>query len=59
VMRHVQGVITGSTGISLRSEVQLLGFGSDIAGVFSDPRHDSDDSQAARQKLCSILGESR
>lgn len=59
LMRRVQATILERTGITLRSEVQLLGFGPETSGSFADPRHDSVDRQHARDNVCRILGEER
>lgn len=57
VMRHVQTTVAGRCGVTLRSEVQLLGFEREITGLFADPRHDEPDRLGAREVLRRILGE--
>lgn len=58
VLRHVQQTVATVSGLMLRSEVQLLGFDDEVARTFSDPRHDSPDRRASRERLGRILGES-
>lgn len=57
VMRHVQQTVATVSGVTLRSEVQLLGFDDDVARTFSDPRHEATDRQASRGNLARLLGE--
>lgn len=58
VMRHVQQTVEASSGVTLRSEVQLLGFDDDVARTFSDSRHLSVERRSSRVALAGILGES-
>lgn len=58
VMRHVQAVVMDKFGITLRSEVRLVGFDAEIAEQFSDRLHDSADNASARRRLSVELGES-
>ena len=51
VMIHVQDVVEKSHGIRLRSEVHLVGFGTDIVARFSDPKHSDPERQTARVRL--------
>jgi len=57
VMDHVQNVVREQTGTVLRSEVRLVGFSDNIAQQFADAQHDAPQFVAARQSLCSLLGE--
>jgi hypothetical protein len=56
-MDHVQNVVREQTGTVLRSEVRLVGFSDNIAQQFADAQHDAPQFVAARQSLCSLLGE--
>ena len=57
VMRHVQSVVAETHGVTLRSEVRLVGFDSSVSSQFSDELHDSSDNTIARDRLCTALGE--
>lgn len=57
VMSHVQDVVRDKCGIVLRSEVRLVGFDADVSSRFSDQQHNDDTNRAARQRLCTLLGE--
>jgi UDP-N-acetylmuramate--alanine ligase len=58
VMRHVQRQVSASTGILLRSEIRLLGFGADVVAEFSSRRSysvDDEDVDEARARLLQHL----
>jgi UDP-N-acetylmuramate dehydrogenase len=57
VMSHVQTKVEEAHGITLRSEVCLLGFPSDIVDRFADPTHHSAEKVQAREHLGKLLGE--
>jgi UDP-N-acetylmuramate dehydrogenase len=58
VMSHVQSTVEKAHAITLRSEVCLLGFSSDIVDRFADPTHHEAPKVQARQHLSQLLGES-
>lgn len=57
VMQHVQDVVADKHGVTLRSEVRLVGFDSSVSQRFSDELHDNKVNSAARRKLCELLGD--
>lgn len=59
LMQRVQSVVAETAGVTLRSEVQLLGFDDETMRQFADPRHESADRQSARARLALVLGETR
>lgn len=58
VMKHVQEVVERVHGVRLRSEVHLLGFDTQTATQFADPRHGEPDRVSAMHSLWQLLGES-
>ena len=59
VMIAVQDSVRERTGITLRSEVRLVGFGADVVDRFADRGHVAPEVAAVRESLCARLGESR
>lgn len=59
VMCHVQSRVQDVHAVTLRSEVCLLGFASEIVERFADPTHSETSKVQARQHLAQLLGESR
>ena len=58
LMAVVQESVAAATGITLRSEVRLVGFGADVSARFAGTTHASGDVDSARSALASRLGES-
>jgi UDP-N-acetylmuramate dehydrogenase len=58
VMEHVQTIVEAAHAITLRSEVCLLGFSSDVIDRFADPTHTEASKVQAREHLSQLLGES-
>jgi UDP-N-acetylmuramate dehydrogenase len=58
VMSHVQSTVEKAHAITLRSEVCLLGFSSEIVDRFADPTHHEASKVQAREHLSRLLGES-
>ena len=58
VMSHVQAVVADQHGVTLRSEVRLVGFDASVSAQFSDVLHDNADNASARHRLSVELGES-
>lgn len=58
VMSHVQSTVEEAHAITLRSEVCLLGFSSEVIDRFADPTHSEASKVQAREHLSQLLGES-
>jgi UDP-N-acetylmuramate dehydrogenase len=58
VMLHVQETVGREHLVTLRSEVCLLGFTSEVVHRFADPTHHDEQKIRARNRLCELLGES-
>ena len=58
LMTVVQESVAAATGITLRSEVRLVGFGADVSARFAGTAHVSGDVDSARSALAFRLGES-
>lgn len=58
VMSHVQSEVERSHSVTLRSEVCLLGFSSEIVNRFADPTHSEASKVQARDHLARLLSES-
>jgi UDP-N-acetylmuramate dehydrogenase len=59
VMSSVQTAVREAHGITLRSEVCLLGFPSEIVDQFADPTHHDAEKVRARKHLSALLGDSQ
>lgn len=59
VMSRVQSSVEETHGITLRSEVCLLGFSSDIVDRFADPTHHSAEKMQAREHLGKLVGDAQ
>ena len=57
VMKHVQEEVERVHGVRLRSEVHLLGFDSQTADQFADPRHSEPERMSALHHVAHLLGE--
>ena len=59
LMAAVQDAVRDRTGITLRSEVRLVGFDDRVVRRFTDPGHGADGVAAARGAIAARLGERR
>jgi UDP-N-acetylmuramate dehydrogenase len=57
VMTHVQEEVQRQHGVTLRSEVRLVGFDSSVSLRFSDRLHNDSGNLEARLRLRALLGE--
>ncbi|MEY4392394.1 MAG: hypothetical protein RLZZ544_1103, partial [Actinomycetota bacterium] len=57
LMTLVQDEVRGRTGITLLSEVRLVGFTDAVIARFADSSHESVDVRAARSDISRRLGE--
>jgi UDP-N-acetylmuramate dehydrogenase len=57
VMSHVQSVVREKHGVTLYSEVVLVGFDAAVMSRFSDPRHGGNERVDASRRLAELLGE--
>lgn len=57
LMEKVQDDVRRIHGVTLRSEVRLVGFDPETTARFADPTHDEPDRVAARSRLSVLLGE--
>lgn len=57
LMETVQDAVHGRTGIVLRSEVRMVGFGPAVTARFAGESHDDPVVEAARRRLALMLGE--
>jgi UDP-N-acetylmuramate dehydrogenase len=59
VMTLVQRAVSERHGVTLRSEVCLVGFDSEVTERFADPRHGSPERVEARSRLAGLMGETK
>lgn len=57
VMTLVQRVVHDRHGVTLRSEVCLVGFDDGVMERFADPRHESPERAGVRSRLAALMGE--
>ena len=57
LMVEIQDGVRRAHGVTLRSEVRLVGFDGATAARFADPRHDESERVASRARLAALLGD--
>lgn len=57
LMSKVQDKVRAAHGVTLRSEVRLVGFAPSVHERFADKRHDEPDRIVARTRLARLLGD--